>query len=231
MARPKSDSAQIAFTYIRDQINKYDLFPGDTVSDVGISAILNMSRTPVKEAIMQLVQYNLVERQKTRFVVKSITVEDIREIFVVREAIETMSVKLIIQNGGLSKKQRLELENIETKLANCLALKDYYNNFKYDSLFHKGIVAFINNFRFISIMDNMTIQGERLRWLSILTPNRYQNAIEEHRKILSAIESGDVVETSSHVHEHLVESTKNYETITKGNNWEEMIISFKKAFN
>jgi DNA-binding GntR family transcriptional regulator len=102
MARLKSDASNIAFTNIKNRINKFDLMPGDTISDLAISEELKMSRTPVREAIFNLIQYNLVEKQKTKFVVKPIPIEDIKEILQLREAIETKACELIIDNGGFS---------------------------------------------------------------------------------------------------------------------------------
>lgn len=231
MARPKSNASKIAFNFIKDKINRYDFVSGDTISDLQLSEELKMSRTPVREAIMELVQYNLVEKQKTKFVVKEITFKDIKEILEVRESIETMSATLIIQNGGLSEEQKKELVAIEKKLSHCLGVRDYFNNFKYDSLFHSCIVQYSNNSRLIAIMENLSIQFERVRWLSILTPNRYQNAIEEHREILGAINSGNSKKMNKYIHEHLKKSAANYEKITANENWEDMIISFKQAFN
>jgi DNA-binding GntR family transcriptional regulator len=230
MARLKSNSSIIAFEFIKDRINKYDYKPGDTISDLSISEELKMSRTPVREAIMNLVQLNLVEKQKTKFAVKNITIDDILEILEVRQAIETMSVKLIIELGGLTKKQYLTLEEIEKNLARSLESNHYYDNFKYDSLFHRTLVGFCGNSRLISIMDTMSIQGERLRLLSILTPGRYKDAIEEHRQIIEAIKEKDLAQASNRISDHLKLTKENYIRITSESSWEAMIFSLKKAF-
>jgi len=220
----------IAFDFIKDRINKYEYKSGDTISDFSISEELNMSRTPVREAIMNLVQLNLVEKQKTKFVVTAITIDDILEILDVRQAIETMSVKLIIERGGLTKMQYSRLDEIEDSLAESLESNHYYNNFKYDSLFHKTLVSFCDNSRLVSMMNTMSIQGERLRLLSILTPARYQDAIGEHRLIVESIKDNDLARASSMIDTHLKLTKENYVRITSENSWEAMVISLKKAF-
>jgi DNA-binding GntR family transcriptional regulator len=83
----------------------------------------------------------------------------------------------------------------------------------------------------MTTMDNITTQGERLRLLSILTPLRYKDAIEEHQEIIKAIENGDKAKVKECIEDHLERTINNYLKITKDNSWDHVIISFKKAFS
>ena len=62
--------------------------------------------------MQQLIDIGLLERTATKVVVRSITLTDIAEIFQIREAIEIMSVKIILSRGGLNETQKLELMDI-----------------------------------------------------------------------------------------------------------------------
>jgi DNA-binding GntR family transcriptional regulator len=228
MARIKSNSSKIAFDCIKDKIDRYTLHPGDTVSDLAISQELGISRTPVREAIQQLIQYNLIEKQRTKFVVKGITNVDIQELIDCREAIECQAANLIIDNGGLSEKQKKELELIEHNIELTLISKDYYANFKNDALFHNTIVKFSGNSRLIEIMKSLTIQGERLRWLSIITPIRYNNAIKEHNEIIEKIESNDKAKVMECISKHLNLTKINYSKVASDNSLDQIIIAFKQ---
>ncbi|MGH4036363.1 MAG: GntR family transcriptional regulator [Sphaerochaeta sp.] len=230
MARPKSEATNIAFNTIKDRINKYDLVPGDTVSDLNLSSELNMSRTPIREAILMLVQCNLVERKPHKFVVKDITRKDIKELLDIRVAIETLAVKLIIEKGGLTKEEKKELEDLEIKYRASIKAKNYNDNFKYDSQFHTYIVDFAGNERLSGIMKNITIQGERLRWMSILTPTRLDSAVNEHAQIREFLEAGDGENAIKKIDDHLQLTKENYNKITQNSSWESIIISFKNAF-
>jgi DNA-binding GntR family transcriptional regulator len=79
-------------------------------------------------------------------------------------------------------------------------------------------------------MKNITTQGERLRWLSLLTPLRYKDAKEEHQEIIKTIKDGNKAQVKECIDNHLELTIKNYVKITKDNSWEHVILSFKRAF-
>ena len=80
-----------AYETIRQQIFDFDLFPGQIVSDYLLSKELNMSRTPIRQALMRLKNEGLLEEQigKKNYRVSTITKEDIQDLFDFREGIET----------------------------------------------------------------------------------------------------------------------------------------------
>lgn len=230
MARPKSDATDIAFNTIKERINKYDLVPGDAVSDLNLSTELNMSRTPIREAIMMLVQCNLVERQKHKYVVRAITRKDIKELLDIRTAIECLAATTIIENGGLTVDQKKELKSLEDNYTKSIQSKNYNDNFNYDSLFHRTIVRFSGNERLSGIMNNISIQSERLRWMSILTPSRLDSAVDEHTQIRHFLEEKNEAQVIEKITNHLCLTRDNYNKITENSSWESIIISFKNAF-
>ncbi len=230
MARPKSDSTKIAFNTIKDRINKFDLLPGDTVSDLTLSQELNMSRTPIREAIMMLVQFNLIEKDGHKYVVKHISKDDIKELLVIRVSLESLACKLICENGGLTKEMEETIVSIEDQYLSTLKAQNYIDNFKFDALFHNTIVSFANNSRLTEIMKNISIQSERLRWLSILTPIRFENAKTEHSDILQYLKECNVEKACDKIEEHIDLTIQNYNRITDNGSLESIITSFKEAF-
>lgn len=231
MARLKSDSAQIAFDEIKDRINRYDLLPGDTVSDITLSKELDMSRTPIREAIHNLIQFKLVEKQRTKYVVMPISQVDINEILEAREAIEIQAAKILIEKHLLSEAMISELKNINQSVEIVNGVKNFNKIFKYDSLFHSKIIEFTGNSRLYEIMKNLSIQGERLRWISILTPSSYDKTVEEHNAIIDSFIKEDKDLAISRIHKHLETARNNYKTIDLDNSWLDVILSFKQMFN
>lgn len=232
MARIKSNFSQIAFNHIKNKINSYDLKPGDTVSDLSISAELKMSRTPVKEAILQLVRYGLIIKERTKFTVVPVTKKDIKEILEIRETMERFAIEKIISRGGLNDSELNQLLKIEDQLKISLENKDYNENFRLDALFHKLIIDFSENERAIKIIKEIHIQGERLRWLSMITPDRYVSTIGEHDKILETLKKKDIKGTQENIIEHIEKSRENYFQIIENNkNWEDMIVMIKQAIS
>lgn len=230
MARLKSNSSEIAFEELKDRINKFVLLPGDTVSDMNLAKEFDMSRTPIREAFQRLIQYNLVEKQRTKFVVKNITETDVKEILDAREAIELQAAKIVVNNDALRALVITKLKIIQNKIEKSIKDKDIKNGFDYDSLFHNTIVATTNNSRLIEIMKNLTIQGERFRWISLLTPQSKEDTIEEHHKIISAFEKKDYELIDKAIHDHLEVAKSNYMKTLANQDWLQILISFKAMF-
>jgi DNA-binding GntR family transcriptional regulator len=228
MARLKSNSAQIAFEQIKERINRFDLLPGDTVSDLNLAKELDMSRTPIREAFQKLIQYNLVEKQRTKFVVKNITIVDINEILEARQAIECQAVKILIKNNSLNEDKFKELYKIQEDIEKSIEEKNFNLNFHLDSKFHTRIIEYTQNTRLIEIIKNLNIQGERLRWISLLTPQSYDRTVDEHNIILESLQTSNCPKAIESIQTHLQTAKKNYDTISSNSDWIDIILSFKQ---
>ncbi len=231
MARLKSNSAQIAFEEIKERINRFDLLPGDTVSDLNLAKEFDMSRTPIREAFQKLIQYNLVEKQRTKFVVKDITLIDINEILEAREAIEIQAAKIIISDSKKTTKLIKQLKEIQLLIDKAIINNQIKEGFHLDSLFHNKIIETTTNSRLIEIMTNLSIQGERFRWISLLNPQSNQKTKEEHTEIIQAFEKKDLDYLDSTIEKHLITAKTNYSKILVNQDWLNILISFKAMFS
>ena len=77
MSRVRGSIVAIATQKILEKIENYELLTGDIVSDLELSKEFEMSRTPIREAIMSLLDCGILERTQTKVVVKTITLSDI----------------------------------------------------------------------------------------------------------------------------------------------------------
>lgn len=231
MARKKGKSVTIAFDEIRKMIVHYDLSPNVVLSDAEIAERLNMSRTPVREAILKLMDYGLVERKDGRIVVKSISIADIIEMLQVREAVELMSTRIIIQNGGLTNAQLENLNNLQIELETSIAQKDLNKNFYVDANFHRELVNYCGNNRLADILDKLDVQGERLRWLTSLTPHRYDSTCLEHEEIIKHITNADYSSAEKAIIYHIRNTLINYQEILKANDWDKILQTLTQLKN
>lgn len=223
MPRMKATTTNAAFETIRKMIRHYQLQPNQVVSDFELAETLGISRTPVRDAINKLISYGLLEKEGSRTIVKPIQLDDVYEIFQVREAIETMAVKVIILNGGLTSEQLEQIEDNHHQLSDCISEDRFDDNFKLDAVFHHSLISCAKNSRLIDIHERMTIQGERLRWLTRLTPERYKRTLLEHQEIINAICQKDVESCVKFVSDHMHNSVENYETILHSSQWNKIL--------
>lgn len=85
------------YDIIRSRILEFKLLPGIKISDKDIASELKVSRTPVREALIRLVNHGLVTSLHNRgFTVRQFSIKDVEDIYTLREALENLAVKLAI---------------------------------------------------------------------------------------------------------------------------------------
>jgi DNA-binding GntR family transcriptional regulator len=112
---PVGSLAREAYLAIRKEILKGHLRPGTPLSRRRLARELGMSIVPVTDALRRLEEAGLVEvraRAGTRVRVPSVT--DIRELYELREALETQSARLFAQRATPA--QRIELQRLARQL-------------------------------------------------------------------------------------------------------------------
>lgn len=217
LARKKTAAVDDAYNTILNKILTFELLPGEAVSDFHLSQQLNMSRTPIREAIMRLTMIGLIEQGESKMLVSRITHKDIEEICEVREAIETKAVGLIFKNGGLTQSQLTHLYSLNREMQKFVLLNDYPANFNTDHKLHNCLVTYSGNSRLVEYSDRMWLQFKRVRWLTILRP-RYNDSIAEHQELLDAIAQGNLPQALNAVNVHLANATQNFAAMLNDRN-------------
>ncbi len=223
MARTRGKAADVALKKILKKVNSYDLSSGDVVSDLELSREFTMSRTPIREAISRLIDAGVLERTPTKVVVKAITLDDINEILVVKEAIELMSVRVIINNGGLTAEEEASLTAIHELLKEDVSQGKFEDNFKTDAKFHATLVSYSHNSRLSAISSQIDIQVQRLRWITLLTPSQFTVTLEEHAAILDAIRNKDLASAETAISHHSESARNNYSQIISNSHWSKLM--------
>ncbi len=227
MARLKSSLVDDTANEIMTRIKDHRYSAGEVVSEVALAQELDVSRTPVREAILRLLDYGVLERTATKVVVKPLTLNDIVELLEVREAVETMSIKIIMRKGGLSKAQLKELEKLCQKFKNSNLGQDYNEKFILDNAFHEKIITFSGNSRLIDISKRINIQSQRSRWITTITPTRHYEAANEHQAILDGLTDNKEIETKNAIAAHFANSLANYRSILMDDKWLKMMKELK----
>ncbi|SHH84360.1 GntR family transcriptional regulator [Clostridium grantii] len=231
MSVKKSDLRDVAYEKILHKILHYELSPGEVVSVLNLAQVLNMSRTPVREAVVKLIEDGLIVVENGKNLIKSISLNDINEIYQLREAIETMCVKIIIKNnGGLTDKQKKHLENIQSKFKMSIENEDFEMNFELDKLFHESLIDYAGNERMSEISKKMQIQSQRFRWLTKITPKHYEITLKDHQDILDSIYALDLVKGKDSVIKHMENSLDGYKNILENNEWKKTFYTMSQLF-
>ena len=176
---------------LRDAIRRGILEPGERLMEVQLAEELGISRTPVREAIRKLEQEGYVIMMPRRGTyVSSVSVHDVKEIFEIRSALESLSTGL-----AAIRIEPEELEKLRALLAELeghIERKDIDKIVATDVEFHGLLYQVSRNDRLVAIISNLKEQLARFRTLSMSYPGRLQETLEEHRAMVEAIAAGDV---------------------------------------
>lgn len=203
-----------AYDYLRQEIITCRLQPNEKLSDNNIAKQLNISRAPVREALLRLQMDGLVQlNEEDRLCVSTINYNDIADILSVRTALESEAIMLIAEKGWLTPEQTEALAQLHERFQSTMGFEHVALNYEIDDQFHHTLVSYSESPRIIEILDRMQLQMQRARWLNIVNPQRHMHAIEEHTALLDAIVAQDVDAAVNCMRLHLMNSRAAFRSI------------------
>jgi len=179
--------SDIAYQYIFNRIVLFELKPNEAIIEDDICRILNISRTPLREALRRLEAEGLVQKARNRGTfVRGFTYEDIIESCDIRKLFELYALKncVVMVPEQELRSIRNQLESLDKSSPN----EDYY---KSDAKLHSLIMRFCMNSKMLSYANSLNAQLEMIRSISAQTPNRLASSKLEHIGIADAIIARD----------------------------------------
>lgn len=209
----KSSLAQLTYNELRESIITNAIHPGDILSEQGIAKQLNISRTPVHEALMLLEKDGLVQiRRGVGAFVTPLSHQDIKHIQEVRMLLELEAVRCAL--GNITESDLREMREVVSRLQNRLNAGEELSPqecFKMDFDFHGTIIARCDNPYVRQFLDTIHSNIRRLQVLSFNRQYSLESFISQHLSLLDVIETRDVDVVESAYREHLITSYKNIE--------------------
>lgn len=189
-AQPRvSDSlSEIAYQRLREAIHEGVFEPNSHLGEVDVARWLQMSRTPIRDAMRRLTSEGLLANQPYRgTVVAALSTDDIRELYFVRELLEVAAVGLCAAHAGESHISAMK-EIIE---AESRSLRDPRSLIDLNRRFHREIYRSAPNRLLQKILGTIDGSIALLGKSNLLDKARAHQSHREHRNILNAIEKRD----------------------------------------
>jgi DNA-binding GntR family transcriptional regulator len=195
--------ADRAADLLRERILAGDLVSGDRLVEARIAEQLGISRGPLREALKQLAADGLVREEPRRGTfVATPTVEDVRDAYDLRAAIEGKAAKLVIANGDRAALDALG--RAADGVTTAAGSGDLRTLVQADYEFHETLCRVSGNRR---LLDAFVRNASVLRILLRLEEERFYRSFEEvaaqHRELFAAVEAGDASQAEAMVTEHL----------------------------
>lgn len=178
------------YDYLYNAIRKGEIKAGDTLTERDLAERLGVSRTPIREAIRKLEEQGVVihEPHKGAKVI-TLSVEKAAELYEVRELLEGLAARKLakIHTAEMMDELTAYIEKAEKS-----ALEDDIEKLSdINSAFHLALARLSGNIYLEVIMNMLQTQISLLMTTSLSYSGRPLENIEEHKRILEAIKSGD----------------------------------------
>lgn len=211
---PGENARTYAVRVLLDNIIRLELAPGSAVSENELSVWMNLSRTPVREALIELSKLGLVEilPKKGSYITK-IDYDLIEESRFMRLTLEVAVLKLVCESGLTPVYEQRLKDNI-LRYKQAMNGDHYAVLMELDNEFHRLIFEAANKLRTYEVIHKQMIHFDRLRALSLQT-SLNSKTLNDHENILYAIEKGDAelaeLVMTQHLARHRVEREELHE--------------------
>lgn len=201
-AQVPSDSEPTICDRIRALITSGELPLGSRIYDKQLAGDMEVSRTPVREALLQLQNEGLVaiKPQSGTFVFRP-TRTDIHEIFVTRAILETGAIRCGLAENAADTFASLGL--LVSQAALALEVRDFSLCDELDWSFHEGLVASTGNKYLIKAYEGISAQLRAMRHRMPSNPERIGNAIDQHRRILDLLMTKRIDDAVNQMNAHI----------------------------
>ncbi|MCF1466136.1 GntR family transcriptional regulator [Agrobacterium vitis] len=188
--RPTKTLRELALEKVRDAIISGYFKPGDRLVERDLCAQLGVSRTVVREVLRHLESEGLVSNPQSKGpMVALLDVDEARQIYEIRAALEGMAARLCAERGDPA---------IVTGLSGALdAIKDGYARqdmaevLKETTRFYETLFTRIDRQIAWGVVRQMTVRINHLRSMTIKTDGRATEGPAQMQRIVEAIRNGD----------------------------------------
>lgn len=184
---------------------------GERLLEHDLAARLQVSRTPVREALHRLAAEGLLEAQpKQGLVVKAFSDDDVREIYIIREALESLAAEFAAINA--TDRDIAELEELVTKMDTLDIHKDAVEEMRVHRHFSEAYNRASHMPTLIRLTESLKDQLLSIRNVSLGSTARRRATRKEHGELLQALKLRDPKLASELTREHIQHALTAYFT-------------------
>lgn len=199
------------YSALRASILSGEIAPGERLIETQLAQKLQVSRTPVREAIKQLQRETIAIADKNGGIrVMTISVVDAQQLYDCRIALEELAVKEVCRSATAAKIQKIGewVDKAEHLLEKGFTPEKSAQMLEIDYQFHLAIGESSGNKWLVYLLDRVF---DKMKLLRVQTTRHNPRVLEirsEHRQVYNAIAQRDIEKAVMLIREHLLASKK-----------------------
>ncbi|MGX7896631.1 GntR family transcriptional regulator [Tsuneonella sp. HG222] len=181
--------AEIA-DWIRSQIRRQRLVPGQRLVEIDIIRQTGGSRFKVREALQRLSAEGLVDIEEYRgATVRNATMDEVRQLYEARGALEGLCAARFTREA--TPQQKEDLQRIALEMEDCVAGVSRELFARLNSQWHNLIMDGAGNFVVRELVQRLNTPIHHLVFETFYRGERLRAAVEDHSKVVEAVLAGD----------------------------------------
>ncbi len=200
--------ADDVYEQILSAIVNGQIAPGERLIQEKIAAEINISRTPVREALLRLEQEGVLELSGRKgFAIRQISESEVRDLYGGREAIEGYSAYWVAANRT---SERLAAIKAKVDAEQNLSERDVEAEFELNRDIHRTIVGQTGNKVLLDMFDSIWGKGVSLLLFAATRSNHAASAPNVHVNLFQAISTGSPEAAQAAMIEHVREGLSSH---------------------
>jgi DNA-binding GntR family transcriptional regulator len=200
---PQMRLSEKAYRLIKQKVVTLELPPSAVINEQALMRELHLGRTPIREALQRLDAEGLVHIVPRRGTfVNDISVTDLQKIFELRILLEGFCARLAARR--ITEDQIEEMESALQELQR-VGDGDHRALMRIDKRFHTLLYASAHNEFMAETLDRLYDLSLRLWHLVLTRLEDVRLSVEQHRKVLAALEEGDGARAETLIRGHIVD--------------------------
>jgi len=188
---------------LRDMILEGVLAPGEPIPELRLCEDLQISRTPLREALKVLAAEDYVTLLPNRgSVVRNIVPEEIADVFEVMCALEILVGRLAASRA--TDADIAELRLMHAQLVAFKTAEEKHSYFDVNQAIHRRLAEMSGNRILAADYKAYADKIRRARYLANLSSTRWAESVEEHERIMEALDARDGAKLGALLQEHIL---------------------------
>jgi DNA-binding GntR family transcriptional regulator len=187
---------------LREDVLSGELDPGTVLSEASLARSFGVSRGPIREALGRLASEGLVTITPRRgAIVTELTADEFIEAYQVREALETLAIRLAVSR--LEESDLARLRGLHQEMVEHAKRGEVHAFFDANAAFHGVFVNASGNQKLQEVYRLLMDQMGRYLAHSLALRGSLEKSISEHSAILEAVEAGDADRATRLLADHI----------------------------